>query len=337
MTRQLATLLTSGIPMIEALSALVEQMDNEQLQVALSSVKEKVNEGASLAQAMKAHPKIFSELYVNMVAAGEASGALDIVLERLAEFQEDQVELQNRVRGAMAYPVIMTVIGSGMVIFLVSFIIPMFEKMFRQMGVDLPMITRFLLWTSRFIGDWWLLLLLLAGGVAYGFVAWKASEAGRPVWDRVRLRAPVFGKTERMLAVTRFSRTLATLLASGVPLIQALTIVEAILGNSVLKEAVESTRNSVQEGSSIADPLKRSGQFPPIMTRMIATGEKTGELERMLEKVADSYESQVKRRIDLMTAFLQPVMIVLMAVAVGFIALSILLPMLRTYSMVRGG
>lgn len=337
MTRQLATLLGAGIPMIEALTALIDQVDNDQLKVVISSIREKVNEGSSLAAAMKVYPSVFTELYTNMIAAGEASGALDIVLTRLADFLEDQVELRNKITGTMAYPIIMTVIGAGVVVFLVTFIVPMFEKMFKQMKVELPVITRILMWVSRFVGQWWWLLIILAVGLVIGFYAWKKSENGKPQWDRFVLRMPMFGPTARMIAVARFARTLSTLLASGVPLIQSLNIVKAILGNTVLQETVEDTRVAVQEGTSIADPLRRSGQFPSIMTHMIATGEKTGELETMLEKVADSYESQVKRRIDLMTAFLQPIMIVGMAGVVAFIALSILLPMLRMYSIVRAG
>lgn len=337
MTRQLATLLTSGIPMIEALTALVDQVDNDQLKVVLSSIKEKVNEGSSLAAAMKTYPNVFNELYTSMIAAGEASGALDIVLRRLADFQEDEVELRNKVGATMIYPLIMVVIGGGVVLFLVTFIVPMFEKMFKQMKVELPIITKILIGTSRFIGTWWWALLILGIGASVAFFMWKKSEGGKPVWDRFVLKVPMFGITSRMVAVARFSRTLATLLASGVPLIQSLEIVKAIMGNTHLRQAVEDTRVAVQEGASIADPLRRTGQFPSIVTHMIATGEKTGELEQMLEKVADSYESQVKRRIDLMTAFLQPVMIVGMAVVVAFIALSILLPMLDMYSFARGG
>ena len=335
MTRQLSTLFAAGIPMVEALGALVDQVESGPLKVVISSVKEKVNEGASLANSMRGYPRVFSDLYVNMIAAGEASGALEVVLGRLANFLEDQIELRNKIVGTMAYPVIMSTVGGGVVIFLVTFIIPMFEKMFAQMKVPLPFITRFMIATSGFIGTWWILLILGGIGMFFGFFHWMKSPKGRIKWDRFVLQVPLAGRTIRMIAIGRFTRTLATLLASGVNLIQALKIVEAIVGNSTLAKAIENTRKAVQEGASIAEPLKRSGQFPGLVTHMIATGEKTGELEGMLEKVSDSVESQVKNRIDLMTSVLEPVMILGMAIMVGIIAVSILLPMMRMYSMVK--
>ncbi|HVO30153.1 MAG TPA: type II secretion system inner membrane protein GspF [bacterium] len=334
MTRQLATLLGAGISMIEALNALTEQVENERLKVAISSIKEKVNEGSGLAQAMRAYPKIFSDLYCNMIAAGEASGALDVVLKRLADFQEAQVALNNRLVAAMVYPAIMALVGLGVVGFLMGFVVPKVTKIFTDMKVALPLVTRMLIAISHFFTSfWWLLLILVVGG-AWFFRRWRATEAGKAQWDAFTLRAPVFGKLLRLVAVARFSRTLATLLSSGVSLIQSLTIVKAIVANTVIQAAIEDTRVAVQEGESIAEPLKRSRQFPPIMTHMIAIGEKTGELETMLEKVADAYEVEVKTRIDMMTALLEPAMTLTMGLLVAFIALSILLPMLKMNALV---
>ena len=329
MTRQLATLLAAGISMIEALNALADQVENETLKLSISSIKEKVNEGSGLAQAMRGYPKIFSDLYCNMIAAGEASGALDIVLKRLSEFLETQVELNNKLLTAMVYPAIMGVVGLGVVGFLMAVVVPKVTKIFVDMKVALPLVTQILIGISNFVAAWWWAIGLGLGLSIWVFLRWKRSEKGKESWDRISLKLPVFGKLQRMVAVARFARTLSTLLASGVSLLQALTIVKAIVANSVIQAAIEDTRISVQEGESIAEPLRRSKQFPPIMTHMIAIGEKTGELEGMLEKVADAYENEVKTRITLMTAFLEPVMILVSGLVVGFIAISILLPMLR--------
>lgn len=335
MTRQLATLLTAGISMIEALTALAEQVEHERLKVAISAIKEKVNEGSGLAQAMRAYPRIFSDLYCNMIAAGEASGALDIVLKRLAEFLEAQVQLNNKLLTAMVYPAIMGVVGVGVVGFLMGVVVPKVTKIFADMKVALPLVTEILIAISHFVAGWWWAIGLTVALGAWLFGRWKRTPDGKAAWDRISLRIPVFGKLLRMVAVARFARTLATLLASGVSLIQSLHIVKAIVSNTVIQTAIEDTRIAVQEGESIAEPLRRSKQFPPIMTHMIAIGERTGELEGMLEKVADAYESEVRTRIDLMTALLEPVMILVSGVVVGFIAISILLPMLRMNQLVN--
>ena len=334
MTRQLATLLGAGISMIEALTALVEQVENERLKVAISAIKEKVNEGSSLAQAMRAYPKIFNDLYCNMIGAGETSGALEIVLKRLADFLEAQVALNNKLMTAMVYPAVMAVVGLGIVGFLMGFVIPKVTQIFNDMKVALPIITRILIAISHFVASFWWAMLITLVGVVFFFRRWKRTPAGKERWDRIVLKLPVFGRLLRMVAVARFARTLSTLLSSGVSLLQSLTIVKAIVSNNMIQAAIEDTRVAVQEGESIAEPLKRSAQFPPIMTHMIAIGEKTGELEQMLEKVADAYEAEVKTRIDLLTALLEPVMILTMGGVVAFIALSILLPMLQMNTLV---
>lgn len=335
MTRQLATLLAAGISMIEALTALADQVENESLKLAVSSIKEKVNEGSGLAQAMRGYPKIFSDLYCNMIAAGEASGALDIVLKRLSEFLETQVELNNKLVTAMVYPAIMGVVGLGVVGFLMAVVVPKVTKIFTDMKVALPLVTRILIGVSDFVASWWWAIGLAVGLAIWLFARWKRTAEGRASWDRISLKLPLFGKLLRMVAVARFARTLSTLLASGVSLLQALTIVKAIVSNTVIQAAIEDTRVSVQEGESIAEPLRRSKQFPPIMTHMIAIGERTGELEGMLEKVATAYENEVKTRITVMTAFLEPAMILISGLVVGFIAISILLPMLRMNQLVN--
>jgi len=346
MTRQLATLLGAGVSMIEALNALVEQVENERLKVALSAIKEKVNEGAGLAQAMKAYPKIFNDLYTNMIGAGEASGALEVVLKRLSDFLEAQVALNNKLLTAMVYPAVMAFVGIGVISFLMGFVIPKVTQIFTDMKVALPLITRILIAISHFVSGAWIsdtwwgsllwvgFVLISTGFFIWLFIRWKRTPGGKDRWDRFSLRIPIFGRLLRMVAVARFSRTLATLLSSGVSLIQSLTIVKAIVSNNMIQNAIEDTRVAVQEGDTISEPLKRSKQFPPIMTHMIAIGEKTGELEAMLEKVADAYETEVRSRIDMLTAMLEPAMILTMGVIVAFIALSILLPMLQMNSLV---
>ncbi len=335
LTRQLSTLLHAGVTLVDALTALVDQTEKERLKRVVSDVKTRVNEGSSLADALGQHAKIFGSLYVNMVRAGEASGALDAVLARLADFTEGQAKLRQKVLGTLIYPVIMTIIGSGILALLMTVVVPKVTKIFESMKVTLPWTTRLLIFTSDgFANWWWLLLPLLAAGV-YGFIRWKSSPKGRPVWDRFVLRAPVFGSLVRMLAIARFSRTLATLLRSGVPLLTAMDITKNVVSNGVLSGVVENARDAIREGESIAGPLKRSGEFPPLVHHMIAIGERSGQLEEMLLNVADSYENQVSVRVGALTALMEPLIIVAMGVAVAFVAFSILMPILQLNTSIR--
>ncbi|HUM09329.1 MAG TPA: type II secretion system inner membrane protein GspF [Myxococcaceae bacterium] len=334
-TRQLSTLLHAGVTLIEALAALVDQTEKERLKRITSDVRTRVNEGSSLADALGQHGKVFGSLYVNMVRAGEASGALDAVLARLADFTEGQAKLRQKVLGTLIYPVIMTIIGSGILTLLMTVVVPKVTKIFESMKVTLPWTTRLLIFTSNTLADWWWLLLpLLVGGVVV-FFRWKASPKGRPVWDRFVLRAPVFGSLVRMLSIARFTRTLATLLRSGVPLLTAMDITKNVISNGVLSAVVENARDAIREGESIAGPLKRSGEFPPLVHHMIAIGERSGQLEEMLLNVADSYETQVSVRIGALTALMEPLIIVAMGVAVAFVAFSILMPILQLNTSIR--
>ncbi|MEL6178508.1 MAG: type II secretion system F family protein, partial [Myxococcota bacterium] len=276
LTRMLATLLKAGIPLVEALNALVDQVDKESLQAALDDIRRKVNEGTSFAQALSDHPKMFDDLYINMVRAGESSGNLDVVLSRLTEFLDAQVELRGKVTGAMVYPIIMGLLGTGIVAFLFTFVIPKVTLLFQDQDKALPLITEIMIGiSSLFAGYWWLMLILLAL-VVFGFQRWRASEKGRAIWDDFVLKVPLFGGLIRMVAIARFSKTLSTLLASGVPLLTAMDIVKEILGNKTLIRVIEEARLNIREGESIAGPLRRSGQFPPIVTHMISIGEKAG-------------------------------------------------------------
>lgn len=329
LTRQLATLQKAGIPLVECLSALVEQSEKPALQAIVAEVRQKVSEGSSLAGAMADHPEAFNDLYINMIRAGESSGNLDIVLLRLTEFLDDSQALRQKVTGALVYPILMIVLGGFIVAFLMTFVVPKVTQIFEDQDAALPLITTVLITLSHIIGTYWYLLLAgLAGGL-YGFRKWVQTAEGRAKWDRFVLKTPIFGPVARMIAVSRFSKTLSTLLGSGVPLLNAMGIVQNILGNTVLIAVVEKARLNIREGESIAGPLSRSGEFPPMMTHMIAVGERTGSLEDMLENVSEAYDAEVSTRIQALTTLLEPLMIVVMGGAVAFIVVAILLPILQ--------
>jgi type II secretion system protein F len=335
MTRQLATLVRAGIPLVEAIAALTEQLDNKDLKRVMSAVRERLNEGSSFARALEAHPRVFPPLYINMVAAGEASGTLEAVLERLADFSEAQARLKGKISAALAYPVLMMIIGAGLVGLMMVAVVPKVTSIFESMDQALPWYTSLLIATSDFLaGFWWLVLLLGAAG-AYAFKRWSATPKGRLRWDTIKLGSPLFGKLFLMVAVSRFAKTLSTLLASGVPLLKAMDITRNVLGNAVLEEVIREATGSIREGESIAEPLRRSKRFPPLVVHMIAVGEKSGQLEQMLGSVADSYQSQVEVRIQAVMSLLEPLILVGMGGAVGFIAFSILMPLIQLNSFVQ--
>jgi general secretion pathway protein F len=333
-TRQLATLVGAGIPLVSSLNALIEQIDNQTLKGILAAVKQRVNEGASLGDALGEHPKVFSGLYTNMVRAGESSGALDVVLNRLADFTENQAQLRSKLVGTMVYPMLMLVMAVGVTAMLFVFVIPKISKIFASQRMALPIPTQILIGTSNFLTAYWPFLLLLLGFGGWGFRRYIRSEKGKPHWDRFTLNAPLFGGLVRMIAITRFCKTLGTLLASGVPLLTAFDIVKNVLENTVLTDVVDTVRDCVKEGDTIAAPLKRSGEFPPIVTHMIDIGEKSGELEPMLMNVAASYDVQVEAKLRAMTSILEPIIIVVMGVVVACIVFAILMPMLQMSSAV---
>jgi general secretion pathway protein F len=393
-TRQLATLVTAGIPLVEAVGALIEQVDKIELKRVLTKVVDRLNEGSSLAKALDQHPHVFSNLYVSMVAAGEASGTLEAVLERLADFMESQSKLRGKVGAALAYPALMTVIGSGLITVMMVVVVPKVTAIYEGLDRALPWYTDMLIGMSRFVASNQLLgflvslatftfarsalrdykpserarhmmfvvLGLVGGGLlvlsaflvqsllAYGLgvfvgilaglcvswlMAWLATPEGRASKDGFLLKLPVVGNLIRMLAVSRFSRTLATLLRSGVPLLKAMEIVKNVLDNGKLEKVIETAAGSIREGESIAGPLKRSGDFPPIVTHMIAVGERSGQLEQMLENVARAYDTQVETRVQALTSLLEPLMIVVMGGGVGFIAFAILMPLIQMNDFVQ--
>jgi len=334
-TRQLAVLLRAGIPLVEALSALIDQLENPELKSAFTQTRDKVNEGISLADALREHPSIFSNLYVNMVAAGEASGTLELILGRLAEFLDSQARLKGKVQGALAYPAFMVVMGTGIMIVMMTVVVPKVTAIFEDFQHSLPWYTSLLIFVSHiFTGYWWALILLGLGG-GFGFKHWLSTEDGRRRWDIFLLRIPGFSSLLLMVSVSRFARTLSTLLSSGVPVLQAMDITKNILGNTELMRVVEEARESVREGESIAKPLRASKRFPPIVTHMIAIGERSGQLEEMLEHVANAYDEQVDMKVQAMTSLLEPLIIVIMGGMSGSVAFAILMPLLQINEFVQ--
>ena len=329
MTRQLATLVRAKIPLFEALTALIDQVEKDALKRALTNVRDSVREGTSFADSLKEHPKIFSDMYVNMVRAGEASGTLEAVLGRLTDFLEKQAKLRGKVGSALAYPILMIIIAVILISVLMVAVVPKVTGIFANMGKALPWYTSLLIGVSDFAaGYWWLVAILIGAGV-YGFRRWNATPKGRLTWDRIVLKMPIFGPLVQRVAIARFSRTLATLLDAGVTLLQAMNIVRDVLGNAALEKVVENAASSIREGQSIADPLKASGVFPPMVIHMIAIGEKSGQLEEMLENVAEAYDSEVDNRVQMLTSLLEPLIIVVMGAAVAFIAMAILFPLIQ--------
>jgi general secretion pathway protein F len=330
-TRQASTLLGAGIPLVEGLRALTEQVENPRLKSVLGQVRDRVNEGASLADALAASGS-FPELYVSMVRAGEAGGALEQVLERLADYLESQVRLRNKVGSILIYPAMMFLFACVVVGALVTVVLPQITELLASLNQPLPFYTRWIIALSHFARDWWWAVLLLVLGVSSALRAVIRTEIGRARYDRVKLRLPLVGRLVRLLAISRFSRTLSTLLAGGLPITQALQTAGQVAGNRVLAEAIEAARLSITEGASVARPLRASGEFPPLVTHMIEIGEQSGELEPMLAKVADTYEEQVETTVTRVTALLEPILILLMVGIVMVIILATLVPLLQITS-----
>lgn len=334
-TRQMSTLLSASLPLMEVLSIIVEQEEKAGLKAAFSSVRDSVREGSSFADALRANPKVFSQLYVNMVTAGEASGTLEITLERLADFLEEQVRLQGRLTAALVYPAFMTVIGIVMLIVILTYVMPKVIWIFKDMKQQLPLITVMLIGTVNVLTSYWWLILLALGGGGYYLRRYFRTPDGKAKLDAWLLNLPLFGALIRMIAVSRFTRTLGTLLEGGVSTLTALDIVQNVIGNSVLVEAVRKARESVREGESIADPLRRSRLFPPVVVQMISVGEKSGELEKTLLKVSDSTDRMVDMRITAFLSLLEPVIILVMALVIAVMIIAILLPIIQMSSGVR--
>jgi general secretion pathway protein F len=335
LTRQLSTLVGAGLPLVDCLSALIEQVESARTKRTLSHIREQVTEGTSLADALKGHPRIFNDLYVNMVRAGEASGALDVVLLRLADYTESYAALRDKVRSALTYPILMAIVGTGIMLFLLSYVVPKVTKIFAENKAALPLMTTVLLAISGFLQEYWWLVVGAIVAVAVSIRASTRTPAGRLRYDRYVLLIPYFGKLLKKVALARFARTLSTLLTSGITLLQSLDIVKNVVNNTVLSKAIEDARSSIREGQSIAPPLKKSGLFPAMLIHMIAVGEKSGELEQMLSRAADAYDAEVTSAVNSLTSVLEPVMILIGGAVVLFIVLAILLPIFQLNELVR--
>jgi general secretion pathway protein F len=334
-TRQLATLTKAGLPLIECLSTLIEQMEHAALHRVLSHVRQQVREGRALADALQAHPRVFSSIYVNMVRAGEESGTLDTVLARLADYSEDQARLLRTVQSALTYPLLMVVVASAILLFLLAYVVPQVTRIFSETGQKLPVATRLLIGLSSTLADyWWLFLVIGASGMLIGARLLRTAT-GREWYDRLLLRLPWVGRLLQRLSVARVARTLGTLLASGVPLLSALGIVSHLVSNTLLRRALEEARASVQEGESLATPLKRCGLFPAMFIQMIIVGERSGELEELLGRAAEAYDEEVATALARLTSLLEPLTILVMGGVVLFIVLAILLPIFELNQLVH--
>jgi len=325
-TRQFSTLISAGFPLEASLVALSEQTEDARMSQVLTQVRDRISEGSSLASALREHPNVFSDLYINIVKAGEASGTLDIVLLRLSDFLEKQMALRSRVRSALVYPIFMFFIGGGVLFFMMTYVIPRIAKIFEESRKALPLITVVLIEISKFLSQNLFALFIFLIGLFFIAYRFSKTERGKMFFDRLTLRLPIFGRLARMILISRFTRTLGTLLASGIPLLDAIEIGEAVVGNRVYVETLKGVRENVREGTSLAEPLRESGIFPPLVTRMITVGEQTGELEEMLTKIADTYDLQVEITVSTLTSLLEPVMILLIGAVIGFIVFAILLP-----------
>ncbi len=335
LTRQLSTLLKAKIQVVEAFTALMDQTDHPKLKIVLSEIRQKVNEGSSLAQAMSDYPEIFNNIYVNMVEAGESSGTLEIVLLRLADFTENQMRLKNKIQSAMTYPVIMMIVGTLMIGIIFIVVIPKLTRIFINRKMELPFATKLCVWISSFLSNyWWMVIAGGIGGVAL-FRKYLATKNGRANFDTVILKMPIVGEIVMMINVSRFCSTLATLLNSGVPILPSMRIVANLIGNVHMKKAVEEARTSVSEGASITAPLVKSELFPPMVTHMIKLGEKSGELEPMLKIVAENYEDQVNTKLSGLTSVLEPIMMIALGLVVAFIVFAVVVPMMDLNSLKR--
>lgn len=327
-TQHLSTLYSGGIPIVESLESVIDQIEHEQLKGILANVRRSIMEGANFADALAQFPKVFPRLYINMVRAGESSGTLEVVLKRLADLLQSQVQMRSKVTAALTYPIVMIFVGLGVVVLLMVAVIPRFEAMFDQMGVALPWTTRLMIASSEFFMNFWWLIFGMMILAFVGFQKWKSTHDGQRSWDRFRLNLPKVGALYREIALARFTRTLGTLLSAGVPLLTALEIVKAIVGNTILEDVIDKAIEEVREGQSLAVPLKRSGEFPPMVCQMIAMGEQSGQLEEMLSNAAQAYEIQVDTKLSTLTALLEPLMILMMGVIVGMLVASVLMPLL---------
>ncbi len=326
-TRQFATMINAGLPLVKCLSILSEQTENPVLAEVVLDVQHEVEMGRSLSEGLSKHPDIFKELYTSMVKAGEIGGVLDDVLLRIATTLESENEIRRRIKSAMTYPAAMFIVSIILLIVMLVFVVPTFEGMFKKMGAKLPFLTSAIINVSHFLGSWKGVIILILLGVGIYFLRrWMKTERGRRRVDALKLKLPIFGDLFHKMSMSRFARTLGTLVSSGVPILQALEITSNTVGNKLVSEAVDNVRLGVKEGESIARPLGQSPLFPPMVTQMLAIGEETGALDTMLNKVSDFYDSEISATVEALTSLLEPLLIVFLGAVVGVIVISLYMP-----------
>lgn len=336
-TRQLATMIDAGLPLVQCLEILGSQTENKALSKVIIQVRSDVEGGATFADALKKHPKVFDNLYVNMIAAGEAGGILDTILGRLASYMEKFAKIKRQIKSAMIYPSVILFVAIAVVAILMIFVVPMLANMFAEMGGTLPLPTRIVIWFSDFLSGWG------GGAIAIGFVVfiigikqWRKTEAGLRFTDRFAMQIPVMGMLIRKVAVSKFTRTMGTLLTSGVPILEGLLIVAKTAGNKIIEEAIMMTRQSVSEGKTLAEPLNKSKVFPAMVNQMIAVGEATGALDNMLNKIADFYDEEVDSAVSALTSMLEPMLMIFLGVTVGFVIVAMYMPIFQMGSLAGG-
>ncbi|MFV2072776.1 MAG: type II secretion system F family protein [Thermoanaerobaculales bacterium] len=333
-TRQFSVMIDAGLPLVQCLDILGQQQENKTFQKIILQVRQDVEAGSSLAEAMRKHPQGFNDLYVNMVAAGEAGGILDTILQRLAAYIEKAVKLTGQVKSALVYPIAVITIAVVVVYVILWKVIPVFATLFEGLGGSLPWLTQIVVNLSNFIGNFWWLIMIVVFGTLFALQQYYQTDAGRYQIDKFMLKLPVLGMLLRKIAVARFCRTLGTLMSSGVAILEALDITARTAGNAVIEEALLQVRKDVEEGKTIADPLTRSEQFPPMVCQMIAVGEHTGAMDAMLSKIADFYEDEVDAAVEGMMALIEPVIIAVLGVVIGVIVVAMYLPMFTLISQI---
>jgi len=334
--RIFSTMINAGLPLIQCLELLASQEQNKAFKQIIAQIKEDIEAGSTLCDALKKYPKIFDELFVNLVAAGESGGILDVILNRLSGYMEKAAKLKSKVKGAMTYPASVLVISVAVVALLLLKVIPVFQKMFEGMGGTLPAPTQFLVNASQFMQDYFIYMGIGIGALGFAFNRYYNTEKGRWTIDALILKSPVFGPLLKKVAVSKFTRTLSTMMTSGVPILEGLNIVSKTAGNKIIEAAIQKTRQSISEGKTIAEPLAETDIFPPMVVQMIAVGEATGALDAMLAKIADFYDDEVDAAVDAMTALLEPFMMVFLGGVVGGMIIAMYLPIFKMASVVGG-
>ncbi len=335
-TRQFATMINAGLPLVQALDVLSGQVENRNLGNVIGQIKTDVEAGLTYADALKKHPRVFSELYINMVAAGEAGGVLDTILNRLAAYIEKSMKLKKKVKGALVYPAVVTTIAVLVIVIIMVFVVPTFSKMFTQLGGTLPLPTRIVINTSKFLaGLGGLIILLSSVGIIVSIIQFRRTEKGKAIIDSILLKLPIFGTLINKVSVAKFTRTLGTLVSSGVPILDGLEITAKTSGNKIVEYTIMDVRKEVMGGKTLAEPIKKAKVFPPMVTHMIAVGESTGALDSMLSKIADFYDDEVDAAVSNLTALMEPLLMVFLGTTVGFIVVAMYLPIFKLITLIK--